>query len=800
MRYVSPETRLVGPEAAFPERTGRVAQLWENARESMDGGRFWTAALVLLLTITVARSTTTVNWVPGIEVITPIALAGALLMGVLALTPVRDFIALGLAFVLAPVVAFAGAWPQIHARHPTDVPGLQLVNVWWQRVTDGAAGQDPSFFLVLICLLMWVTGAWLSWCVLRWRKPMLGLIPGAAAFATNVLNVPDDQNGYTLAMLVLTLALLLWSNYTGSIASAARASVKLTGDARWDFWESGLVAMAGLIVVGIMLPPLSTADRTLDVTSGLFSSWAQLQQRLSHPGFVGTRGGAGVTGFSDDVKLNGSLTRTRDVVFTYTVIGDYAGPLYFRGVDETLTFGGEWRYPNQAGLKQLVGKNQTYLYAEDYQKLAIAGVQVRMLRPPIGNSDIVFYPGQLDKVDRVTMGSQVPITGRDPQSALLYSVDRLSSVQPNSSAGVYTATVAYSTANTSELEAAGTSYPAWLDQYSHLPQRGYRAPAVIDKIHALAQSIVDAAGARTPYDQAAAIEAYLRDSRNFEYSLDARTPDGFDPIDYFLFTSHKGYCEFFATAMGDMLRSLGIPTRLVNGFGKGTFDTTVNAFVVRGEDAHTWVEVYFPNYGWIPFEPTADTLNVYQVIQRGQTGLNPCFRDNGCDTPIGPGGTTTGPTPGDGSARGERNLGGDSALGGNGFHIGALDATALMRIFGVFVALLLLLLVVLSRYLRPRTVTTVWKRMLTLASLAGAKRRPGETPLELGRRLQRTFPEAAQPVGQLASGFVVAAYAPPDVAATSRASIMEAWTALRPMLVRRVLARFRRPGRSTTLD
>ena len=126
MRYVSPETRLVGPEAAFAERTGRVAQLWENARESMDGGRFWTAALVLLLTITVARSTTTVNWVPGIEVITPIALAGAVLMGVLALTPMRDFIALVLAFVLAPVVAFAGAWSQIHARHPTDVPGSQL--------------------------------------------------------------------------------------------------------------------------------------------------------------------------------------------------------------------------------------------------------------------------------------------------------------------------------------------------------------------------------------------------------------------------------------------------------------------------------------------------------------------------------------------------------------------------------------------------------------------------------------------------------------------------------------------------
>src|SRR5438094_10615629 len=435
MRYVSPETRLVGPEAAFRGRTARVAQLGENARESMDGGRFWTAALVLLLTITVARSTTTVNWVPGIEVITPIALAGALLMGVLALTPVRDFIALGLAFVLAPLVAFAGAWPQIHARHPTDVPGLQLVNVWWQRVTDGAAGQDPSFFLVLICLLMWVTGAWLSWCVLRWRKPMLGLIPGAAAFATNVLNVPDDQNGYTLAMLVLTLALLLWTNYTGSIAGARRASVKLTGDARWDFWESGLVAMAALIVLGILLPPLSTSDRTLQVESGVFTSWAQLQQRLSHPGFFNNGQSTGVTGFTDEVRLTGTLQRTRDIVFTYQTT-EYGGVKYFRGVNATLTLGRAWSYPASSasdGLRLTVAKNEPFVYGEDYEKLALGSVQVRMLRPPRNDTDVLFYPGQIYKIDRQTKGTQVPTDVG--QNAIIYTIDRLSSIQPATSAG-----------------------------------------------------------------------------------------------------------------------------------------------------------------------------------------------------------------------------------------------------------------------------------------------------------------------------------------------------------------------------
>src|SRR5260370_32839126 len=70
--------------------------------------------------------------------------------------------------------------------------------------------------------------------------------------------------------------------------------------------------------------------------------------------------------------------------------------------------------------------------------------------------------------------------------------------------------------------------------------------------------------------------------------------------------------------MGDMLRSRGIPTRLVNGFGPGTFENTINSFVVRSEDAHTWVEVYFPKYGWIQFEPTHD--NVYTPIPRGLSG------------------------------------------------------------------------------------------------------------------------------------------------------------------------------------
>ena len=776
----------------------RADLMWERVREAVGWGRLVSAVLVVALTLLVANSTSTAQWVDGTDVVVRIALFAAILMAVLALTPVPDGIALGAGAVSGFVVALYSAWPQMHLRHPTDTLGIGLAQVWWTRLTDGGAAADPSIYLFMIALLMWVSGAWLAWCVLRWRKPMLGLIPGAAAFATNVLNVragDTSQNGYAFWIAVFVMVLLLCANYSNSLHSAAVAHVKLAGDAGLDFWESGLIAMAGLLVLAIILPPLSTTDRTVDLESSMFSGWAQLQQELSHPGvFTNGPGGGGTTGFSTDVKLGGSLARTRDIVFTYTVVGDFAGPRYFRGVDETLTLDSEWRFPRNPGLRATFAKNEVIQFAEDYQKLAVAGVNVHMVRPPVGYTDILFYPGRLYKVDRPTVATQAPLApaGIGLTTLDFNTIDRLSSQQPASSAGNYNPTVEYSLATASDLESAGTAYPDWVGPYASVPTDGsYRSPELLQRELDLARSIVARAGATDPYQEAAAIEAYLRDPQNFTYSLTVNTPAGTDPIEWFLFHSHKGYCEYFATSMGDMLRLLGIPTRLVNGYGPGSFDSTVNSFVVRGEDAHTWPEVYFPGFGWIPFEPTAD--GTYQPIPRGVAGANPCRLDQGCDNPggaVGIPGLLASPLAGHGG-RNDPASGPDTG----GIGVGTLDSTVLTRIGAVVLVLVLVLVAVAVRYLRPRTVAAVWKRTVNLAHLAGAERRPGETPLELGRRLQRTFPEAATPVGSLTSGFVVAAYAPPDEATATRASVMDAWTELRPILLRRVFARFR-PGRA----
>jgi hypothetical protein len=770
--------------ASFPTR-------WvQRTRAGLPGGVVWTAVLVFLITIAVSKSTVTAHWVDGIEFVPLIALAGAVVLGLLALLPVSWVAGLAIGMVIGPFVAGFAAWPALHAAHPTDALGLGLLHTWWVRLFDGSAIADGAFDLWLIGWLMWVTGGWLAWCVLRWRQPMLGLVPGAAAFSTTLLNLPANQNGYVLAILVLTLALLLWTNYTNSIDNATRARVKLTGDARWDFWESGLVAMAALVVLAIMLPPLSTVDRTTDIESSAFTSWAQLLQTLSHPGQIGTAGGAGTgtTGFSPDVLLNSSLKRTRDIVFTYTVTGEFVGPHYFRGVNETLLANGAWRYSDNAQFKEPLQKEAVPQYGEDYAKLGVAGFNVKMLAPPNGNADILFTPGRLYRVNRDSMLTESLIPSPVNNPGPLMNVDRLSTTSPRTSRGSYDVSVEFSLATDVNLQQAGTSYPDWVSAYIGIPN-GYRQAPVLDRIHALAVSVVQQAGAQNPYDMAAAIEAYLRGPL-FTYTLDPpRAPAGADPIDWFLFHSRQGYCEFFATAMGDMLRSLGIPTRLASGFGPGSYDTNINSFVVRSEDAHTWVEVYFPTYGWIQFEPTHD--NVYFSIPRGAGGTsNICQRDLLCNDPAGSGitGGVVAPPTG--------RLGGNASdptggVGGSGFSFRVPDTNTLTKIIGIVLGLLLLLLAAAARYLRPRTVTGVWRRTLVLARLAGADQRAGETPYELGRRLAGSFPEAAEPMRSLATGFVIAAYAPPDVARSARTSVLEAWSALRPLLLRRVFSRFR---------
>ena len=147
-----------------------------------------------------------------------------------------------------------------------------------------------------------------------------------------------------------------------------------------------------------------------------------------------------------------------------------------------------------------------------------------------------------------------------------------------------------------ELRAASSDYPEEIrERYLRLPK------SMPERVHELAAVITN--DKQTAYDKAKAIEAYLR---SYPYDLEVPAPpQDHDVADYFLFDLKKGYCDYYATSMVVLARSVGLPARFVSGYASGSYDAANAEYVVRELHAHSWPEIYFPEIGWIEFEPTA---------------------------------------------------------------------------------------------------------------------------------------------------------------------------------------------------
>lgn len=146
------------------------------------------------------------------------------------------------------------------------------------------------------------------------------------------------------------------------------------------------------------------------------------------------------------------------------------------------------------------------------------------------------------------------------------------------------------------LRATSTGYPAEITElYLQLPS------TVTERTRALAVEI--SGDAPTQYDKVIAIRNYLMETYPYDFYPPPQALNT-DAVDQFLFVDKRGVCEHYVSAMVVMLRSLGIPSRLVSGFGSGSFNRITGYYEVRADDAHAWTEVYFPEYGWVPFDPT----------------------------------------------------------------------------------------------------------------------------------------------------------------------------------------------------
>ncbi|MGH7889234.1 MAG: transglutaminase TgpA family protein, partial [Thermodesulfobacteriota bacterium] len=144
-----------------------------------------------------------------------------------------------------------------------------------------------------------------------------------------------------------------------------------------------------------------------------------------------------------------------------------------------------------------------------------------------------------------------------------------------------------------------------------IKRRYLKLPVLDGKIKALSNRITRLDS--NAYDKAVSIRRYLAVNMNYTRTLKKGTNDF--PIEDFLFQSKAGHCEYFATAMVVLLREIGVPARIVNGFHGGEWNEYGEFFLVRESNAHSWIEVFFPEHGWVLFDPTPAAESEFSSAQ-----------------------------------------------------------------------------------------------------------------------------------------------------------------------------------------
>lgn len=308
------------------------------------------------------------------------------------------------------------------------------------------------------------------------------------------------------------------------------------------------------------------------------------------------------TGFSDDVELGqiGELKKNSEVVMrveTGHPVG-YAR-LRWRGIALAKFDGKRWTSSDHE-MTALPANSDGWIYLAEINRRSeplSTGLLYTAVLEPIA-TDVLFVPGTPVSLQGNFSGQTGSAFGVMRNSYITRDgTDSLFNPFHNYTAIRYTGFSRLPELDVANLRASPTSYPdAILDTYLELPQLDVRIPALALQI---------TAQENTAYDKAHAIEMYLRSNR-FTYTLTLQGKPGDDPLPHFLFETHAGHCEYFASSMAVMLRTLGIPSREVNGFLPGEYNDLGGDYIVRASDAHSWVEVFFPGTGWIVFDPTPD--------------------------------------------------------------------------------------------------------------------------------------------------------------------------------------------------
>ena len=311
-----------------------------------------------------------------------------------------------------------------------------------------------------------------------------------------------------------------------------------------------------------------------------------------------------MTGFSENVELGqiGEIKKSSSVVMrveTEKPIG--YDLLRWRGIALTTFDGKRWSSTQARGEALRPGPDGWIHTPEAAQAKSSSEQTIRytVYLEPVA-TDAVFVPGKAISLQgNFSGGATNSFAALQRNYLITDATDTLKNPFRNFAAIRYTGISRLAPREAARLRAAGIDYS------NDITSTYLQLPAGLDRrIPELAGEITK--NAKTSFDKVVRIESYLR--TRYAYTLNLTGKPGQDPLAHFLFETRAGHCEYFASAMAVMVRTLGIPSREVNGFLPGQYNDLGGDYIVRASDAHSWVEVYFPGSGWQVFDPTPPSI------------------------------------------------------------------------------------------------------------------------------------------------------------------------------------------------
>ncbi|MFZ2486907.1 MAG: transglutaminaseTgpA domain-containing protein [Anaerolineae bacterium] len=734
-------------------------------------GAWMSGALLFIMLMALATSLRIADWADGIALLTPIILLGFIVGVALSYSHWNGFfpILYSLVVGVAVVIYYIGQSPEVPLGISNADKLIFMGNSLWSwglLLFSREPARSNLVFLLQLGLLLWWLSYLAAWAVFREGRVWRAIIPIGLVMLVNTYFGPSGLGLYFVVFAICALLLAARSFLSEKEIGWRIDGIRYADDIQLDFLRDGLIL--ALLVVGLaVLLPTANSNGALDrAVQPLTDPWRDVQAQwgrlFSSLNYRGAR--AGEPAFGDTLTLGGPRNLTDRLIMD---VSSNAGR-YWRAAAYTTFTGNRW--VNTAELTQDIDAATSVQIPAYAARSTIT--QTITMRTNAGN--VLFAAGQPAGVSlKATADLYVlePDAGNGQPLAEIAMMHRRDT--PLRSGDKYLAVSQLSTATIEDLQEAGTQYPAWTTPYLETPSD------LSPQVQQLAQQI--AAGLTTPYDQAVAIEQYLR---GFTYNDQiSAPPEGVNAVNYFLFDIRQGYCDYYASSFAMLARSLGIPARVAAGYSQGTYDPNTGAFAVRENNGHAWPEVYFPNYGWVEFEPTAAEDEIVRSHRVTEDTTAPT------EVPT--------PTAGDEDALGPTAVPDNTGAAADADAAAAATANNNRRLVLIALALILAVGIAAVYILRrrrgaqgpsaavlldPLFTARLYAQLIRWAQRLGLPLQASQTPHEHATTMATAVPEGRTAIQSITDLYVEDMYSP---RAPNEGKAVQAWTAwndLIPML------------------